>query len=68
MDGFEAATEILKFREHIPIIAQSAYAFPADKSKALKIGFAEYITKPTRLNALLEVLEKHLKKSSVTSA
>ena len=68
MDGFEAATEILKFRANIPIIAQSAYAFPTDKSKALKIGFAEYITKPTRLHVLLEVLKKHMEKIPVTPA
>ncbi len=68
MDGFEAAEEILKFRANIPIIAQSAYAFPTDKSKALKIGFAEYITKPTRLNVLIEVLKKHMEKIPVTPA
>ena len=41
---------------HIPIIAISANAMPHDIEQALSAGFFSYVTKPIRMNELLEAL------------
>ncbi len=58
INGFEAL-EILKRdakTAHIPIIAVSANAMPADIKKGIDAGFFRYITKPIRVNELMVVL------------
>ncbi|MCX6335003.1 MAG: ATP-binding protein [Bacteroidia bacterium] len=60
MDGFDATREILKFRPHLPIIAQTAYAHPSDRAKAIETGCAEYLAKPFDRKQLLEVVRKYL--------
>jgi len=42
---------------HIPIIAISANAMPRDIKKNLEAGFFRYITKPIKVNELIEVLD-----------
>lgn len=61
MDGFEAAREILKNRSGLPVIAQTAYAHPSDRSRALETGFADYLAKPFNKEQLLDVIVKYLK-------
>ena len=39
---------------HIPIIALSANANPNDIEKGLKAGFLKYLTKPIRVDELME--------------
>ena len=56
MDGYEATKEIRKFNKNVIIIAQTAYAMPGDKEKALKAGCNEYITKPINKMALIELI------------
>jgi len=46
MDGCEAAKRIREFRQDLPIIAQTAYAFNEDREKALAAGCTDYISKP----------------------
>ena len=60
MDGFTATAEIKKIKPNLPIIAQTAYALPADKQKAIKAGCDHYITKPIKVDELIEVIIKHL--------
>lgn len=62
MDGYEATREIRKFNTDVTIIAQTAYALAGDREKALVAGCDDYISKPIKQNALLEMIEKHLKK------
>lgn len=66
IDGWEA-TRLIKSDEsarHIPIIALTAHAMPADKEKALEAGCDEYDTKPVELPRLLgkiaQLLEQKL--------
>lgn len=44
----------------IPVIALSAYARPKDISLGMEAGFFRYLTKPIKLNALVEALEEAL--------
>jgi CheY-like chemotaxis protein len=60
MDGFTASTAIKSMLPHIPIIAQTAYAMVGDREKALDSGCDDYIAKPIRREALLELLRKYI--------
>ena len=44
----------------IVILATTAYAMPGDKVKATEAGCDGYVTKPIDVNALPEVVSKHL--------
>lgn len=58
MNGFEVL-KVLKtspITAFIPVIAISANAMPADIARGLEAGFFKYITKPIKLNELLETL------------
>lgn len=61
MDGIEAAKKI---RERLPvglpkIIAITAYALPGDREKCIAAGMDDYISKPVKLEKLLEVLRSN---------
>jgi len=58
INGFEALKILRSDRatEHIPVIAVSANAMPLDVERGLKAGFARYLTKPIRVNELMEAL------------
>lgn len=59
ISGF-AATERLKqdpATQDIPVVALSAAAMPRDRKRAEQVGFFRYLTKPMRVDELLEVLE-----------
>jgi len=61
MDGEEACNQI---RSTIPvagqprIVALTAHALEGDRKRYLDAGFDDYVSKPIRLNELIEVLEK----------
>jgi PAS domain S-box-containing protein len=42
---------------HIPIVALSANAMPRDIKKGLEVGFFRYVTKPIKLNELMDTLD-----------
>ncbi|MGC8660144.1 MAG: response regulator, partial [Desulfomonilaceae bacterium] len=61
LDGL-AATRIIREAEkdtasHIPIIALTAHAMAGDKEKCLKAGTDAYLSKPIRLQELVETIE-----------
>lgn len=60
MDGFKASTEIKRIRPNLPVIAQTAYAFAADKLKATEAGCDDYIAKPINRTELLQMIGKYL--------
>ena len=45
---------------HMPVIALSANAMPRDIEKGLEAGFFNYLTKPIKINAFTEALDKAL--------
>ena len=46
---------------HIPVIAISANAMPHDIERGMKAGFFRYITKPIKVDELMDVLNQALK-------
>ena len=56
MDGFEATEEIKKHKGNVKIIGQTAYAHHNDKQKCLNAGFDNYISKPIKVEDLLEII------------
>ncbi|MBI5843160.1 MAG: PAS domain S-box protein [Deltaproteobacteria bacterium] len=65
IDGFEAL-EILRSDPStagIPVIAISANAMPSDIKKGLDAGFFQYITKPIKINELMDAMDLALKRA-----
>jgi len=62
INGLEATRKIRQFDSDIPIIAQSAYAYPSDIEEALKAGCNDYITKPIDMQKLIGVMNSILNK------
>ena len=52
MNGLDATVIIRKKDKELPIIMQTAYAFTADREKALECGASEVLVKPITLSAL----------------
>ena len=61
MDGFDATKEIRRQEEqtgrHIPIIAMTAHAMKGDRQRCLDAGMDEYLSKPIRIQELVQVLD-----------
>ncbi len=61
MDGVEATNAIRKLEtgsdSHIPIIAMTAHAMKGDRERFLKEGMDGYISKPIRVNELLNTID-----------
>ena len=53
---------------HIPIVALSANAMPSDIEKGLATGFFRYLTKPIKVNELMETLDMTLKFAKIQGA
>ena len=53
---------IRTFRPGLPIIAQTAYAMSNKKEECLKAGCNEFISKPTEIKTLLDIMNKYLSK------
>jgi CheY-like chemotaxis protein len=45
---------------HIPVVALSANAMPADIERGLEAGFVSYLTKPIKVKEFMEVLDAAL--------
>ena len=64
MDGYEATRQIrrLESAKHrqIPIIALTANAFDTDIQKALDAGMNDHLAKPISIEALYDIMKKHL--------
>jgi CheY-like chemotaxis protein len=62
MDGFET-TAAIRARErdtgmHLPIIAMTAHAMQGDRERCIAAGMDSYISKPLKVQELIELLEK----------
>jgi PAS domain S-box-containing protein len=60
MNGYEAAQKIRQYKPEMKIIAQTAYASQSDKQKAFDAGFNDYVSKPTKKELLLSMVNRHL--------
>jgi PAS domain S-box-containing protein len=61
IDGYEATRQIKQYKANLKIIAQTAYAALDEKQKAITAGCIDYISKPTKRDVLLSLLNEHLK-------
>jgi CheY-like chemotaxis protein len=61
MNGIDAAREIRRMDDKVPVIALTAYAFTNDREKSLEAGCNEYLSKPVKLDTLIETLNKYLR-------
>jgi signal transduction histidine kinase/DNA-binding response OmpR family regulator len=63
MGGFEATEKIRRDEQlggaRIPIIAMTAHAMTGDRERCLAAGMDDYISKPLRASALIELVEKY---------
>jgi CheY-like chemotaxis protein len=60
MDGFQATAEIRRLEQltgrHVPILAMTANAMQGDRDLCLAAGMDDYLTKPIRVDRLVEAL------------
>jgi signal transduction histidine kinase/CheY-like chemotaxis protein len=63
LDGWEMMQRLRKKPEFagVTIIASSASAFIADQHKSLDAGANDFLAKPVQMDALFEMLKRHLK-------
>jgi len=62
MNGYQATRLIRTFNQKVVIIAQTAYAMPGDREKALEAGCNDYLTKPIKKTDLARVINRIIKK------
>jgi CheY-like chemotaxis protein len=63
MDGYETGKEIKKMRPELPIIIQTAYVLEETEQKAFDNGMDGYLSKPIKLNLLLNLIDNFFKKN-----
>jgi two-component system cell cycle response regulator DivK len=61
ISGYDAAVEIRKIRQELPIIAQSAFVYGEEKQRALKAGCDAHISKPLNKVELLGTMNRLLR-------
>jgi CheY-like chemotaxis protein len=61
MNGIEAAKEIRKIRNDLPIIAQTAFIFEDDKDIILEAGCDACLIKPIRKDHLISTMSSFIK-------
>jgi len=60
MTGYDVTQQIRKEMPNLKIIAQTAFASPSERKKALDAGCCDFISKPINPDLLLSMLNKHL--------
>ncbi len=60
MDGLEMAQRIKKLKPETPLIINSAFTDTEIMIKAIEIGIDHYVTKPTKIQKLMDALHKSI--------
>ncbi len=60
LDGFRATEVIKTIRKELPVIAQTTFTDEIDKDRVFDAGCDDYLSKPIRLEELLQTIAKHL--------
>ena len=66
MDGIEATKRIRQINQNIPVLAITAYALHGDREKFLTQGMDGYISKPIKVEKLVEEIEKCISRKEAT--
>lgn len=64
MNGYKATKIIREINKDVVIIAQTAFALPGDKEKALNAEFTDYVSKPINKEELIEKINYFFNKKS----
>ncbi|WP_410960893.1 response regulator, partial [Salmonella sp. SAL4360] len=59
MDGFQA-TERIRQWSSVPVIAMTAHALKGDRERCITGGMTDYLPKPVRPAALLDLVERYM--------
>ncbi|MBN2614675.1 MAG: response regulator [Bacteroidales bacterium] len=57
-NGFDATMEIKELHPDLPVIAQTALAYPADEDRARACGCDDLVTKPFHKNELISKMTR----------
>lgn len=70
LDGYETARRLVarKDRPRVPIIAMTAHCGSEARERCLEAGCCEYLSKPVRREALMQLLEHHLSREPGAAA
>lgn len=72
MDGFEAASEIMRLQDgdafRAPIIAMTAHPAPTHRKRCLDAGFSGFLEKPATFDKVEEILSPFLAPNSTPHA
>ncbi len=60
LNGYECTRIIKQERPDLPVIAQTAYAMWGEREISRKAGCDDYLSKPIKVNELLDTLAKHI--------
>lgn len=61
IDGYTLLEQIQQSDwQHLPVIVVSAFAFKADRERALNLGARRYLVKPVNLNELKQAIQEEL--------
>ena len=60
MDGYEATRRIKELYPELPVIAQTAFAYQADREKAMLAGCDDYMSKPINKAEINAMVTKYL--------
>lgn len=64
MDGYTATRRLRQYEkesdcgDRVPVIAMTAHALPGDREKCIDSGMDDYITKPIKIEAIKELIER----------
>jgi CheY-like chemotaxis protein len=58
MDGWSATLEIRRRDSRTPVVAITANATADDRTRCMKVGMNDYLSKPLRSAELVRVLER----------
>ncbi|HCE53668.1 MAG: response regulator [Lutibacter sp.] len=62
LNGYEATKQIREFNKDLIIFAQTAFALPGDREKAIEAGCNDYISKPYSQSELKALINKYIMK------